>query len=759
MAYIPKSLWKAVQTVSPEAIPFEYVPNDPTKCVGRYAYVAVNVSGLLDANTVATTNRWLGMSPGEIQVGDSDGTRLFDVSNTNFFTTDRNTDQRYESLPDLTLNTGIDSNKLSNFETFSYAPESQLAIDSTTGTKKYKLYIGGNLQSNLTTSAEYYPGTGQTFSNRLNEILSRPDMLGYLFYYHPPMGTPAMQQAEINQRVYAFISCMQDATQPGQVRRNLAGPNIITSTYNICLFRWLTTNSWIASASPSILSVNHHFEVQAWRFSQTPADTDVYAANVSIQVTNSVTLNSSKYTPLVYTILASAFAKQQTNISFQIPLSHGQYLADVNNLLWGQTNIVITTSTMGLQASTCSAAVVWGFLNQNYAFDACVTLSNVTKGLIVDQIPALPSGMGIPLQSASYLGLPSGIKISQSLTPTHDTFAEVFDPRCNWDGNPLYSQWWQDWQQQGPGWPDYTIQYGGSPYSFQFASYVLINPANAYLNYGKSFVGRVFDGMGIIGGFPWKDVFTAQKWGYCPGQQFQSVGQLASIPIDIWQTPRLFDHNDDSSVLGMYPNLPGFTNSDGTVNHYCRFYDYFTMTPPPSTAVDTVIRRGLVNINTRSTSVLAAAFVGMPLRDWDPANNTGYGLGALSINQATQLVQVVQNHIPPGGASNTDVFAAIPWNTPSVVGFLGATNEMDRKAVMRNSMALFTARQQIYTIIVRADAMSQEYGGGSANGSSNPANKGSVLGSAQAVFQVWRDPVSSDGTHHCFVRLCKILSL
>ena len=70
---------------------------------------------------------------------------------------------------------------------------------------------------------------------------------------------------------------------------------------------------------------------------------------------------------------------------------------------------------------------------------------------------------------------------------------------------------------------------------------------------------------------------------------------------------------------------------------------------------------------------------------------------------------------------------------------------------------LYTMRQQIYTIIVRADAMTFEYGGATTD---NPLSSGSVLGSAQAVFQVWRDPVAdASGSHPCFVRLCKILSL
>ena len=192
------------------------------------------------------------------------------------------------------------------------------------------------------------------------------------------------------------------------------------------------------------------------------------------------------------------------------------------------------------------------------------------------------------------------------------------------------------------------------------------------------------------------------------------------------------------------------------------------MTPPPSSAgSDVIIRRGLVNINTRNTNVLASAFLNMPLRDWDPTYATdGLGLGTLNANQAYVAAQNLQNfmqsNLPNGLATNTDALTMTPWNSATMMSSMSLTNEMDRKAFVRNAMSLFTARQQIYTIIVRADAMSYEYGGvvqGSGN-SNNPLNNGTVLGSAQAVFQIWRDPVrDANGNHPCFVRLCKIMSL
>ena len=110
---------------SPEWIP---VTADG-KIIGRYAYVILNTSGLLDANrvhtnTVAASARWIGAEPGELQL---DPAVQRDVVRQNMaqplkFALDRAKHGRYETLPELaTLNTGVDGAALANFDVFSYA--------------------------------------------------------------------------------------------------------------------------------------------------------------------------------------------------------------------------------------------------------------------------------------------------------------------------------------------------------------------------------------------------------------------------------------------------------------------------------------------------------------------------------------------------------------------------------------------------------------------------------------------------------------
>ena len=50
-------------------------------------------------------------------------------------------------------------------------------------------------------------------------------------------------------------------------------------------------------------------------------------------------------------------------------------------------------------------------------------------------------------------------------------------------------------------------------------------------------------------------------------------------------------------------------------------------------------------------------------------------------------------------------------NAYSTLSFASA-GELEREGVIRNSASLYTTRHQLYTIIVRADAISTAYGGG-----------------------------------------------
>jgi hypothetical protein len=73
--------------------------------------------------------------------------------------------------------------------------------------------------------------------------------------------------------------------------------------------------------------------------------------------------------------------------------------------------------------------------------------------------------------------------------------------------------------------------------------------------------------------------------------------------------------------------------------------------------------------------------------------------------------------------------------------------EFEREAVIRNIAGLLTVKQQMFTIILRADAFSTRFG-------SDKLKDGTVLSSATAIAQVYRDAAPP---HKVTVRLLKIL--
>ena len=97
----------------------------------------------------------------------------------------------------------------------------------------------------------------------------------------------------------------------------------------------------------------------------------------------------------------------------------------------------------------------------------------------------------------------------------------------------------------------------------------------------------------------------------------------------------------------------------------------------------------------------------------------------------------------------------IPFLDPFVATPLGAGNEIERKAVIRNTAGLLTTRQQIMTIIVEADTLSTAYGW-------TDTSHASVQGSTMGVFQIWRDsqpdPTDPSNGHRFFIRMYKVMT-
>jgi hypothetical protein len=63
----------------------------------------------------------------------------------------------------------------------------------------------------------------------------------------------------------------------------------------------------------------------------------------------------------------------------------------------------------------------------------------------------------------------------------------------------------------------------------------------------------------------------------------------------------------------------------------------------------------------------------------------------------------------------------------------GPQCDFEREAIIRNSVELLTTRQQLFTIVLRADAFTPKFG-------FDDAGQGTTLSTAHAIVEVWRDP-------------------
>ena len=155
-----------------------------------------------------------------------------------------------------------------------------------------------------------------------------------------------------------------------------------------------------------------------------------------------------------------------------------------------------------------------------------------------------------------------------------------------------------------------------------------------------------------------------------------------------------------------------------------RVVDRFTVTPnrPP---------KGYINPNTLSSNALSAVFYNTPVEAVPGNLNTN-----VSLQNAIDLADVIIQNGPYMNLSDicTNSFASLTDI---------ATNSYERESIIRNSLGLFSIRQNLFTIILAAQSLD---------------SKTNVLAEQRAVALVWRDPYPDSQNHHdMFVRFFKWL--
>jgi hypothetical protein len=250
---------------------------------------------------------------------------------------------------------------------------------------------------------------------------------------------------------------------------------------------------------------------------------------------------------------------------------------------------------------------------------------------------------------------------------------EALDPRFNWDPkNGLY--WYPSTMLSG--FPAYQVSYRA-----------------------ENFVTRLYFDPAAFGGPNTMDLDDHMSM-HVADAHLRSVGELGYICYDWWRTIRLYEH-------------PAIPNPYPEANKYHKVLDKFSIWTND-------YRRGLVNINTTNVDLLASVFFEMPEEEYSTNRLTTWAT-------AQQIARDIISNRPYTNLSELGE-SAIPWASR-----MTGPTEICKEAGIRNAAGLLTVRDNLFTVVIRADSFSSAIGGDDSRGVS--------LGTARAVAEIWRDPI------------------
>lgn len=197
-----------------------------------------------------------------------------------------------------------------------------------------------------------------------------------------------------------------------------------------------------------------------------------------------------------------------------------------------------------------------------------------------------------------------------------------------------------------------------------------------------------------------------------PLQSVGEVGYLLFDPTRPWTTIRLL-------------NEPGHPHH-GTLTNMTRLLDRLAVHP-------SMIRRGMVNLNTRQTNALWAALFEMPIEQFPDPNELGQ---AMNLDQTQRLTQEIMN-LGHNTATYSDFVNRLDSDRlDTIIG--SSDDKFLRESVIRNSLGVLGVRNNVFTIFVAARVYTDDYD------HTNPDHQNNreeyVLADQRAVAVVWRDP-------------------
>jgi hypothetical protein len=739
MTYIPVLYHRRLTDntyTTPEWIPIKY-PIGTENTIGRYAYAVIDTSGLLDAHRVydTATNRWLGTSLGEVRLDPAILSRK-DLTNTTAFRSNRDVVRaagRYETVSELaTLNGGIDYAKLANFEVFSRYSTGAVAdvttvnlFGLTTSQLELPLYrepiiqafidsggadtapltslfpkdifcdaLADYLDSDSVMSAPGYPTAEEQFKRPCTEKLPLLTSYGVKVTY-----TRTDVNATTYEHRYQYEPFIYYAPWPVSESSALDLPLVFKGA--ICFVNRGLGEAAAVSPSGTENSICKSGEESINNsFTSEPEITTLLPPG---DATITVVLTNTTVTPL--------------QPEFDMYVAAEVYNADEVMCYHFPSDEKILNE---FQASLPDAAY----------YDLPVGAGNVPRWAKISVIfPELLPG---------------------DQTAVREFWAECVDPRFAYSKAPGEKQWYsyspgdaEDMNNFYPLAVDDRYTRNDTPLYVS----ILTNSALAAiadLSPTRMDGCHDIDGNGIQ-----YDDLSAQLKMHVANAPLQTLGELGYLLCGPWETVRLYDH---------FPY-------DATTNDYHRVLDTFELRDPSAVPV------GKVNLNSAPVDVLALLYLDMPLRS---EKSSAYVSGARAsdtdaryLTASTDLPQTLASNLHDGLRANgpvrgladlANVYSADSLSAQLIKQHLidisagGASGsafvgEFEREAVIRNIAGLLTVKQQMFTIILRADAFTTRF-------ASDRLQDGTVLSSATAIAQVYRDAAPP---HKVTVRLLKIL--
>ena len=734
----------------PEWIP---VTKDGAKngdIIGRYAYVILNTSGLLDANCVHTNTtaalaRWLGADPGELQLHPDVQRDVVpqDMSQPLQFALDRARDGRYETTPELAeLNKGVKGPALANFDVFSYAVPDMMPVEPVPGAsddmkaahKSLMKNLGGDYDKKIPARRIDISTEAKIKEQRNNILLAfracglKDDpkyfylatakwaYLGLLDYvdddnepaYVPEWGPKEVQQfaRPATEAMPLFSLFGVDMIYKGTEDAPDAGPDMV---------RHIMEYRCSAQFDYPFQSANGAFTLDAELEFLPGPEEDKWE---DLMPDKKIVLNGS-----------------------------------VENCVPGECYFIHNDNNRFVKKSDPRNKNE-GRPRLNFGVLCKATTKN-TGGTMIRRTPSTDSEA--PPNSTVNM---DDDDFERAAEPDvgFAIWAEALDSRFNWDGITAY---WRASRADGlwsPGDPAEDAPLNKLPelpvidnrYVYQLlpnlgsmnslTEHMLRDPVTM-----TEYFHIVTDEV-RIGDYENKHLAPVdmQRRVHVADNPLKSVGELGYLPIGLWLTISLYDHGHAVNSTG---NIHYKNNTLPAIGYH-PVLDYFVIGDPDKG------RRGLVNLNSRSPGVLGALFNKLPVQsevNTDSAMTPEPRIKPSwtgSCDDALELAQWLARKGPFERLSDLGRFfkdtprlgiASGAYTDPYPLAALSAAvgadrgvGEFEREALIRNLCNLVTLRGQTFTIILRADAFSTRFG-------RKDVATGSVLATAMAVAQVWRD--------------------